>query len=82
MQVPAWLAAALVILLGLALVGVGFAIGRATDNGHGGGPPVIVGPGPGGFGARGRIGGLGGGFGSGGGTTSPPATSTTPSTAA
>lgn len=88
-SVPSWLAAALVVLLGLAIGVAGFALGRVTDGGHGGHggfrPPVFgrapgrgSGGGFGGFGPRGA-GGFGGGA-SGGVTT--PTTATPPSTAA
>jgi hypothetical protein len=85
-SVPPWLAAALVVLLGLAIGAAGFAIGRVTDGGHGGHHAPIFGRGPergpgrfGGFGPR-RGGGFGPGSGTGGGTT--PTTGTPPSTAA
>ena len=91
-SVPSWLAAALVVLLGLAIGAAGFALGRVTDGGHGGHggfrPPVLgrapgrgSGGGFGGFGPRGAggFGGFGGGA-NGGGTT--PTTVTPPSTAA
>ncbi len=90
-SVPPWLAAALVVLLGLAIGAAGFAIGRVTDNGHGGPRPAVFGRGPGpgpggglgGFGPRrsgGGFGGFGGGIGPSGGAS--PATPTTPTTAA
>jgi hypothetical protein len=81
-QVPAWLAAAFVVLLGLAIGAAGFAIGRVTDSGPGRPHPVFIGRGPigggGGFGSRGaggRFGGFGG-FGQSGGSGTP----TTPTT--
>ena len=88
-SVPSWLAAALVVLLGLAIGAAGFALGRVTDGNHGGqhgfGPPVVgrapgrgSGGGFGGFGPRGS-GGFGGGA-NGGATT--PTTPTPPTTAA
>jgi len=80
-SVPTWLAAALVVLLGLAIGAAGFALGRVTDSGHGGHPPAVFGRGPlngrrGGFGTfgPGRL-----GIGPGGGTGTP---LTPPSTAA
>ena len=49
-SVPSWLAAALVVLLGIAIGGAGFALGRATDGDDGGRrgerPIVAVRPGP------------------------------------
>ncbi len=49
-SLPGWLAAALVVVLGLAIGGAGFAIGRATapDDGAGFAPIVRQLPGPGG----------------------------------
>jgi hypothetical protein len=41
-RIPQWLAAALVVVLGIAVGGAGFAIGRATDDG-GGGRPALAG---------------------------------------
>jgi hypothetical protein len=69
-HIPQWLAAALVVVLGLAVGGAGFAIGRATDDGggHGGRPPIAGARGPGFGGPGGQRGGEGGpGFGGPGG---------------
>jgi hypothetical protein len=61
-HIPQWLAGALVVVLALAVGGTGFAIGRATDDGHGGRPEIagVRGGGPGGQGNPGGPPGLGG----------------------
>jgi hypothetical protein len=94
-SVPSWLAAALVVLLGLAIGAAGFALGRVTDGNHGGrhgfGPPVVgrapgrgSGGGFGGFGPRGSggFGGFGGGANGGATTPTTPTAPTPPTTAA
>lgn len=57
-SVPSWLAASLVVLLGIAIGGAGFALGRATDGDDGGArgerPIVAVRPGQGGPGGQGN----------------------------